>query len=394
MIRAENHIRRSLVTFTMHRIWGLYLSLVVSPIAGETCMCGYAMTDDYAHESGRVVFTDMLVTDFTSLNDISQNTDWTRQQFNVSAEAGRGTFGKSFQVGNVFSFPGSNVPGHQDLMSDAKSQRAMALRVGSLPTDIGAISAAEIDSNRNDMFWGSYRVVMKLPRNSGTCSAFFWYRNDTQEIDMEFLSREFDPATNVFPVNLVIHSRLSMQNGYDASKSGTLRRVKLSFDPTSSFHEYRFDYLPGRVTFYADGLFLAGMKGDDVPSSGGHIILQHWSNGNPLWSGGPPSSDAVVLVSSVKAYFNSSKDGHKDEKWNDECSNREEKGKMCVVSSKSPENGSSNANHTDDNQARPTAEADSQGCHATVPTVGRLASLMVMCALPLPRMYRVGRHVS
>lgn len=185
-----------------------------------------------------------------------------------------------------------------------------------------------------------------------------------------------------------------MQNGYDASKSGTLRRVKLSFDPTSSFHEYRFDYLPGRVTFYADGLFLAGMKGDDVPSSGGHIILQHWSNGNPLWSGGPPSSDAVVLVSSVKAYFNSSKDGHKDEKWNDECSNREEKGKMCVVSSKSPENGSSNANHTDDNQARPTAEADSQGCHATVPTVGRLASLMVMCALPLPRMYRVGRHVS
>lgn len=174
MIRAENHIRRSLVTFTMHRIWGLYLSLVVSPIAGETCMCGYAMTDDYAHESGRVVFTDMLVTDFTSLNDISQNTDWTRQQFNVSAEAGRGTFGKSFQVGNVFSFPGSNVPGHQDLMSDAKSQRAMALRVGSLPTDIGAISAAEIDSNRNDMFWGSYRVVMKLPRNSGTCSAFFW----------------------------------------------------------------------------------------------------------------------------------------------------------------------------------------------------------------------------
>jgi hypothetical protein len=49
------------------------------------------------------------------------------------------------------------------------------------------------------------------------------------------------------------------------------------------------------------------MAGDEyVPSVPGKLILSHWSNGNPLWSGGPPENDAKLLVSYVKAYFNSS----------------------------------------------------------------------------------------
>jgi hypothetical protein len=107
-------------------------------------------------------------------------------------------------------------------------------------------------------------------------------------------------------VNLVVQSKQSLKAGYDASKTGTYKRVHLDFDPTDTFHEYRFDYLPGQVLFYADSKLLAQMGGDNMPSAGGHLILQHWSNGNPLWSGGPPTEDAVVTVSYVKAYFNSS----------------------------------------------------------------------------------------
>lgn len=43
-----------------------------------------------------------------------------------------------------------------------------------------------------------------------------------------------------------------------------------------------------------------------VPQAAGKIILSHWSNGNPLWSGGPPAEDAKMTVSYVQAYFNSS----------------------------------------------------------------------------------------
>jgi hypothetical protein len=60
------------------------------------------------------------------------------------------------------------------------------------------------------------------------------------------------------------------------------------------------------VTFYGDGEWL--LEFDDpsfVPSVPGKIILSHWSNGQPLWSGGPPAEDAVMLVSYIKAYFNS-----------------------------------------------------------------------------------------
>lgn len=97
-----------------------------------------------------------------------------------------------------------------------------------------------------------------------------------------------------------------MEAGYDARKSGTYERVNLSFDPTSGFHEYRFDYLPGRVVFYADSEKLAEMEGGTMPTSAGHLVLQHWSNGNPQWSGGPPTRDSLLQVSYVKAYFNSS----------------------------------------------------------------------------------------
>lgn len=48
------------------------------------------------------------------------------------------------------------------------------------------------------------------------------------------------------------------------------------------------------------------MTGSNVPTTPGHLLLSHWSNGNPGWSHGPPAVDAVTTVSYVKAYFNSS----------------------------------------------------------------------------------------
>lgn len=123
---------------------------------------------------------------------------------------------------------------------------------------------------------------------------------------MEFLSKDFNMANSSFPVNLVLQSREAAEAGYDASKTGNFVKAYLPFNPTNGYHEYRIDYLPGRVFFYADGAVLAEMKGPAVPSSLGHLILQHWSNGNTNWSGGPPAEEATVKVRYVKAYFNSS----------------------------------------------------------------------------------------
>lgn len=99
---------------------------------------------------------------------------------------------------------------------------------------------------------------------------------------------------------------MSAEAGYDASQTEGYQQVDLGFDPTDGFHEYRFDYVPGHVYFYADSVLIGEVQGEAVPSAGGHLILQHWSNGNELWSGGPPAEDASLAFSYVKAYFNSS----------------------------------------------------------------------------------------
>lgn len=135
---------------------------------------------------------------------------------------------------------------------------------------------------------------------------------------MEFLSREFDFENDIYPLNLVIHTPESKDRGFDARGTGTFKTVNLTFDPTEEFHEYRFDFMPGKVNFLVDSKKVSTIESDKVPTVGGHLILQHWSNGNPNWSGGPPEKDAIMTVSYVKAYFNSS-DPERVQKRMDRC---------------------------------------------------------------------------
>ncbi|TQV92317.1 hypothetical protein V2A60_007008 [Cordyceps javanica] len=258
-----------------------------------------------------MLFTEAIETDFRRLKSIAAAKDWQIQEFNVSAEAGRGKYSKFFSPSNVAI--GSGVANK----GASGKQAGVQLSVGATIVD-GAVPVAEMDTTRHDLLWGSFRAGMKLTPVKGTCAAFFWYFNDTQEIDMEFLSTEYDRENNRYPVNLVVQSKASAARGYDASGTSTYKTINLDFDPSAGFHEYRFDYLPEAVHFYADSKLLAQMEGAEIPDSAGHLILQHWSNGNAKWSGGPPKEDATIVVSYVKAYFNSS-DASREHHWKTGC---------------------------------------------------------------------------
>ena len=97
----------------------------------------------------------------------------------------------------------------------------------------------------------------------------------------------------------------SVTNGFDAANTTDYRVQPLPFDPSDGFHEYRFDWSDSQVEFYVDGAWTWAMT-HSVPTSPGHLFLNHWSNGDASWSGGPPPQDALFTVSYVKAYFNSS----------------------------------------------------------------------------------------
>ena len=134
-------------------------------------------------------------------------------------------------------------------------------------------------------------------------NSWLQFRNNSQEIDMEFLSKQFNDSSSA--VNLVLQTPLSVEAGFDASNTTDFKVEALPFRPDKEFHEYRFDWSPEKVSFYADGQWLHDMT-HYSPNSPGHLVLNHWSNGDPSWSAGPPQSDAVMTVSYIKAYFNSS----------------------------------------------------------------------------------------
>lgn len=149
--------------------WSLVIGLGILPhFAFTSCTCGYWMTDPQ-REDNPVRFTDLVETNFASMKEFSGTPDWVKQQFNVSDQAGRGKFGKSFLPENVFLW--SEADG---LQGSAQYQRSLALRVGHQITSSNSITAAEVDTRRMDMFWGSYRATMKLSHVAGTCAAFFW----------------------------------------------------------------------------------------------------------------------------------------------------------------------------------------------------------------------------
>lgn len=147
---------------------------------------------------------------------------------------------------------------------------------------------------------------------------------------MEFLSSQFSVENQSFPVNLVLQSAQSVAQGFNAAGTGNYVIANLPFDPTAAFHEYRMDFLPGSVVFYADGQVLATMRSSAIPTQAGHLILTHWSNGNPLWSGGPPAKDAIMTVSYVKSYFNSSLT-ERIQAFTSRCKDPHAPGAVCII---------------------------------------------------------------
>lgn len=153
---------------------------------------------------------------------------------------------------------------------------------------------------------------MKTTNINGTCAAFFFYRNDTQEIDVQLLSAQQFGFMHQWPVNFVVQntsSLLALNGSGPLSSNSEFHMVRQpNGEVGAQYREYRFDWLPDRVDFYVDGWHTSSFR-DNIPSTPGAIHFSHWSDGNPGWTNGPPVEDAVMTVAYVKAYCNSTSAG-------------------------------------------------------------------------------------
>ncbi|KAJ4299687.1 hypothetical protein N0V90_004933 [Kalmusia sp. IMI 367209] len=267
----------------------------MSRLANADCECGYSVnkTTDATYQ----VYTDLMENDFLHTSgDNATEFGWQPQQYNVSANDARGPYGKDFDLANVKLNPLKD----SDTWSGASQDGGDAglqlwVRGDHSP---GLVGSAEVATVREDALYGSFR-----------------FYNNSQEIDMEFLSRQFNGSQGT--VQLVLQSSQSVINGYDASGTSGYQIEHLPFRPDERFHEYRFDWSPDRVIFYVDGQIMHEMT-QGIPTSSGHMFMNHWSNGDPKWSAGPPAEDTAMTVSYVKAYFNST-DASRHKSHNKQC---------------------------------------------------------------------------
>ncbi|CAE7022543.1 hypothetical protein P3342_005070 [Pyrenophora teres f. teres] len=282
--------------------WGALpclLLLAMSRFSNAACECGYSVNS--TADPNYAVFTELVENDFLHTSvDSFREVGWAPQVYNVTPKNARGPFGKSMELENVVANPLKDSKawsGDSKLGGDAGLQ----LWVRGQPQD-GYVSGSELVSLRNDSLLGSFRVGMKLSNSSGTCGAFFFYHNNSQEIDMEFLSHQFNNSQGA--VNLVLQSPESVNHGFAAQGTNGFIVQPLNFRPDEMFHEYRFDWTKDVVSFYVDGQLLSQIR-DNIPTDSGSIFFNHWSNGDPSWSAGPPDRDTVMTISYMKSYFNS-----------------------------------------------------------------------------------------
>ncbi|KAL8648027.1 MAG: hypothetical protein Q9226_006178 [Calogaya cf. arnoldii] len=249
--------------------------LLFASSALSKCECGYSV-------QGQGTYTDAFEADFFRQDPTKNDPNWRVSTWAQPYDK----ISMQYSRDNVISKP---------LPRSSSSDPGLQLFVRGY-TGSGVVSTAEIATTRGDMHYGSYRAAIKTTAVSGTCGSVFWMRNnqqttnEKQEIDFEFLGYE-EPQRII---NIGLHHGVT-DSSFD--------KPRVPFSPADGFHEYRFDWSPGAVTFYVDGQFIKNYT-NLVPTVPGNIILNHWSHGQSGWELGPPKQDALMTVAYVKAYFN------------------------------------------------------------------------------------------
>lgn len=189
-------------------------------------------------------------------------------------------------VGNVRMFNQSNV---------AIDSNGLHLSVQpALPN--GSIPSGGIYTKSVDFGFGSYHFQAQSTNVAGTVQAFYVYLNDSNEVDIEHLSKD-SPET----VNFSVKPQAFMPNGQ--ATNTTFQQARPSFDLSAGFHNYSFVWDASTVNYAIDGNWSSQIT-VNVPQAPGVLSLSLWSDGNQNYSGGPPASTATVTVSRSWVFYN------------------------------------------------------------------------------------------
>lgn len=262
------------------------------------CKCGYTINAGKP-TLDNPLFTDHISTDFTTSTDVTFESEpgksWQVQAYNATAaQSNNAPYGRTAQLKNVVL--NTLPPGYISSEGVHGGDPGLQLWVRSQLVQNGSesyVPIAEVVTARNDILYGSFRASMKTTGVNGTCGAFFFYHNDSQEIDVEILSKDQLEPNASHPVNLILQSPAAVRAGNDAANTSTFYLYGMLPAPDQMYIEYRWDWLPDRVDFYIQERLIHTMR-DSVPQAPGTVHLIHWSTGNEVYSSNlPPICCAV-----------------------------------------------------------------------------------------------------
>jgi len=166
------------------------------------------------------------------------------------------------------------------------------------------VKSAEIFTERSDILYGSFRMEAQVPSVPGVVFGFFTYISDSQEQDIEFLSSDSDYYQHLHYTN----QPGTVDGDVDPAAA---KSIVVSGADFTTFGVHRFDWLPASTVYSYSGsnngapITSTTTITKNVPTTPSEFILNVWSNGDPHFSKGPPTADAIATVHYVHLYFNS-----------------------------------------------------------------------------------------
>jgi len=152
------------------------------------------------------------------------------------------------------------------------------------------IHSAQISTSVTNILHASVRTVGVLSSVPGTCISTFFYKNDHQEIDIEFITnssalandvstlppqqkKDYRKWTNVGKARLPLH-----YTNQPVKKGGseTFSWGPGAEDDDVQEHEYRIDWTDGRAAFFLDGVLQQNFV-DNVPTMAGSWLWSNWA---------------------------------------------------------------------------------------------------------------------
>lgn len=261
-------------------------SALVLVLADAACECGYKTNTGETWQYS-------VETDFSQLNtsEWQTSTDWTISEIVREATV-------------TLNYTGENVA-----ISDGKLRLLCSAYNSS---GGGGIRAGQIRTTRQDILHGSFRATYSVVAlSSGSVAGFFFYANDTQEIDIEIQSKMSDQTIH-------LGNQPTQSTDIFLPNNGTV----------SQEHDYRFDWLTKETKFYLDSVPAGGFA-IDTPVIDGTISFNMWGNGGTFSGPETPTTDNVMSISKIAIYFNTSSKAE-NTKWQKACKVFENK-PVCVV---------------------------------------------------------------